>query len=79
MPFSKGYPEIPMFFPHEVLSLNFWSPSLSNNYYEIESNRKESRATLTWLYRTSGRFYMLHIIFVDSTSSYWKGSRADVD
>ncbi len=30
------------------------------------SNRKESRATLACLYRTSGRIYMLQPNFVDS-------------
>ncbi len=56
-------------------------------------SHQESRATLACLYRTSGRFYMLQLISVDSvdftqpelslrwsdTSSYWKGSWADVD
>ncbi len=51
--------------------------------------RKEYRATLACLYRTSARFYMLQLISVDSkdvgllsnTSSYYikKGSWADVD
>ena len=44
------------------------------------TGRKESRVTLVCLYRTSVRFYMLQLISVDSnTSSYQKGSWADVD
>ena len=49
----------------ESASTSLQCKTSGNHHHPATYTAKESRATLACLYRTSGQFYMLQLIFVD--------------